>query len=73
MMPRLPVSSTPQCESRHQQGADLELFQIMGCFDFIFTEAHLVSCMICKDRTLKLPIRASPFLGRDHDLYKESI
>jgi hypothetical protein len=72
MIPQLPVYSTPQCISRRQEGPDLELLEIIGCFDFKFTEGHQASCMICKVRTLKLPIRTSPFL-EDMMIYTKKV
>ena len=53
MIPGLLVSSIPQCKLNRRQGACLESFQAIGCFESMFIETHQVSKTICKVRSLK--------------------
>jgi len=57
MMPRLPVSSSPQCKLIRHEGACLEKYQPIECFEPTFIEAHQVSNMISKARSLKSRIK----------------
>jgi hypothetical protein len=62
MMPRMPVSSIPQCQWTPHEGSCLELFQVIGRLEPIFIEAHQASKMICKVRSSKSRIQAHSFL-----------
>jgi len=53
MMPGLLVSSIQQCKLNHHEGACLELFQDIGCFEPTFIEAHQASKMICRVGSVK--------------------
>jgi len=62
MKPGLPVSSIPQCKYNSHQGACLELFQAIGCFESPFIEVQQALKMICKVRLLKSQIQTRSFL-----------
>jgi len=71
MMPGLPVASIPQCKLNRHDSACLELFQTIGCFEPSFIEAHQVSKIICKVRSLKSRIKTCSFLEEIITLGKE--
>ena len=48
MMSGLPVSSIAQCKNKCHDGACLELYQPIECFEPTFIESNIVSNMICK-------------------------
>jgi len=62
MMPGLPVSSIPQGKYNRHEGTFRELFQAIGQFEPTFIEAHQVSNIICKVRSLKSQIKTHLFL-----------
>jgi len=59
MMPVMQVSSILQCKSNCQEGACLELFQAIGCFEPTFMEAYQALIMICNVRLLKSRIKTT--------------
>jgi len=64
MMPGLPVSSIPQCKQNHHEGACLDFFQAIECFEPTFIEAHKASNMICSVWSFTSWIKIRSFL--DH-------
>jgi hypothetical protein len=61
-MPGLPVSSIPQVKKNPQNGAYLELFQAIGCFEPSFIEAHQASKIIYNIRSVRSRIKTHSFL-----------
>jgi len=58
----LPVFSISQCEQNSHKGGCLQLHEAMECFEPTFIEAHEVSNMIRKVRSLKSLIKTGSFL-----------
>jgi hypothetical protein len=62
MIPRLPVSSIPQCKSNRHQDAGLEFFQAIRRFMPTFIKAHQALKMICNIWLVKSRMKTCSFL-----------
>jgi hypothetical protein len=62
MMPGLPVYSIPPCQYNRHEGACPAWFQATCRIEHTFIEAHQVSMMICKVRSLKSWIKTRSFV-----------
>ena len=62
MIPGLPVSTILQSQSNRHEDPRLILFKAIGCFEPAFVEAHQVSKMMCKVRSLKSQILTHSYL-----------